>query len=137
MLKVYPRVESIQMILHTPTLSLILNRPSNFQQKMKSSKNPGDGLDTPFEIKDLLICQALTWILQGNRKQGHPKNTWPRDLEAETKRSCFILGQHERLAKDRATLRALVGGLCSSRDQSNDDDDDDDDDDDCDHNLRS
>ena len=35
-----------------------------------------------------VIHQALTWKPQGKRKRGRPRNTWRRDLEAETKRSC-------------------------------------------------
>ena len=38
-----------------------------------------------------ITCQALTWNPQGKRKQGHPRNTWHRDLEAETKRSEILL----------------------------------------------
>ena len=32
--------------------------------------------------------QALAWNPQEKRKRGRPRNTWRRDLEAETKRSC-------------------------------------------------
>ena len=62
-------------------------------------------------------CQALIWNPQGRRKRGRPRNTWRRDLEAETKRSCCSWGQLERLAQDRDAWRALVGGLGSNRGQ--------------------
>ena len=74
--------------------------------------------------------QALTWNPLGKRKRGHPRSTWCRDLEAETTRVRYTWGQLERLAQDRDARRALVGGLCTSRSQSNDDEDNDDDDDD-------
>ena len=61
--------------------------------------------------------QALTRNPQGKRNRGRPRNTWRRDLKAETKRSCYNWGQLERLAQDRDAWRALVGGLCSSRGQ--------------------
>ncbi|KAK3793479.1 hypothetical protein RRG08_000681 [Elysia crispata] len=59
--------------------------------------------------------RALTWNPQGNRKRGKPRNTWRRDLEADTKRLGHTWKQLESLAGDRDAWRTLVGGLCLTR----------------------
>ena len=69
--------------------------------------------------------QALTW----KRKRGRPRNTWPRDLEADNKRTSCTWGKLERLAQDRDGWRDLTGGVCPDGVTGDDDDDDDDDDD--------
>ena len=60
--------------------------------------------------------QALTWNPQGRRRRGRPRNTWRRDLEEDTKKIGYTWGQLERLALDRDVWKALVSGLCPSRD---------------------
>ena len=62
-----------------------------------------------------IIRQALTWNPQGKRKRGRPKNTWRRDLEADTKTMKKTWNQLERTAQDRDAWRALVDGLYPSR----------------------
>lgn len=57
--------------------------------------------------------QALSWNPQGKRKRGRPRNTWQRDLEAETKKMGYTWRQLERIAQDRGLWRTVVGGLCS------------------------
>ena len=59
--------------------------------------------------------RALTWNPQGKRKRGRPRNTWRRDLEADTKRMGHSWGQLESLAQDRDAWRTLVSGLCPTR----------------------
>ncbi len=59
--------------------------------------------------------QALTWTPQGKMKQGRPRNTWRRDLDADCKKAGYTWGQLERLAQDRDAWRTLVGGLCPRR----------------------
>ncbi len=54
--------------------------------------------------------QALKWNPQGKRKRGRPKNTWRRDLEADTTRMGYTWSEIERKAQDRDLWRALVGG---------------------------
>ena len=58
--------------------------------------------------------QALTWNPQGKREKGRPRNTWRRDLEADTKKMGYTWGQLVRVAQDRDTWKTLVDGrLCS------------------------
>ena len=59
---------------------------------------------------------ALIWNPQGKRKRGRPRNTWRRDLEADTKELSLTWGRLERLAQDRDAWRTLVGGLCPRKD---------------------
>ena len=59
--------------------------------------------------------QALTWNPQGKRKRGRPKNTWRRDLEADTRQMGYSWRELERLAQDRGRWRAVVDGLCPAR----------------------
>ena len=59
---------------------------------------------------------ALIWNPQGKRKRGRPRNTWRRDLEADTKELGLTWGRLERLAQDRDAWRTLVGGLCPRKD---------------------
>ena len=59
--------------------------------------------------------QALTWNPQGKRSRGRPKNTWRRDLQADTKRLGGTWSQIEKNASDRELWRSLVDGLYPSR----------------------
>ena len=59
--------------------------------------------------------QALTWNPQGKRKRGRPRNTWRRDLQADTKRMGLTWNQLETKAKDRGVWRSLVDGLYPRR----------------------
>ena len=59
--------------------------------------------------------QALKWNPQGKRKRGRPRNTWRRDLEADTTKMGFTWNQIERMAQDRDLWRSLVGGPYPSR----------------------
>ena len=59
---------------------------------------------------------ALNWNPQGKRKRGRPRNTWRRDVEADTKEFGLTWGKLERLAQDRDAWRSLVGGLCPRKD---------------------
>lgn len=54
--------------------------------------------------------QALRWNPQGKRKRGRPRNTWRRDLEADTTKMGYTWNQLERMAQDRGLWRAVVGG---------------------------
>ena len=75
---------------------------------------------TGHTLRKPLTCitrPALTWNPQGKREQSCPRNTWRRGLEAERERSCYTWRKLERLAQDRDTRIALVGGLCSSEGQ--------------------
>ena len=54
------------------------------------------------------IRQALSWNPQGKRRRGRPRNTWRRDLLADTKRMGTTWNQLEAKAQDR---RSLVDGL--------------------------
>jgi hypothetical protein len=51
--------------------------------------------------------QALTWNPQGKRKIGRPRNTWRRDLGADTKKMGYTWGQLVRVAQDRAHEKLL------------------------------
>ncbi|XP_048241655.1 uncharacterized protein LOC125374637 [Haliotis rufescens] len=53
--------------------------------------------------------QALSLNPQGKRKGGRPRNTWRRDLEANSKKLL------ERPAQDRGLWQTVVGGLCFGR----------------------
>ena len=59
--------------------------------------------------------QALTWNPQGKRKRGRPRNSWRRDLEADSREMGFTWKEIERLAQDRERWRAAVDGLCPQR----------------------
>ena len=54
--------------------------------------------------------QALKWNPQGKRKRGRPRNTWRRDLEADTTKMGYTWNQIERMAQDRGLWRSLFGG---------------------------
>ena len=54
--------------------------------------------------------QALKWNPQGKRKRGRPRNTWRRDLEADTEKMGYSWTQLERMAQDRGLWRSVVGG---------------------------
>jgi hypothetical protein len=62
--------------------------------------------------------QSLKWNPQGKRKRGRPRNTWCRDLEADSKRLGLTWSQLETKAKDRDVWRNLIGGLCPRRGDS-------------------
>ncbi|KAK7105447.1 hypothetical protein V1264_016822 [Littorina saxatilis] len=53
--------------------------------------------------------QALRWNPQGKRKRGRPRNTWRRDLEADTRKMGYTWSQIEKMAQDRGLWRAVVG----------------------------
>ena len=55
--------------------------------------------------------QALSWNPQGKRRRGMPRNTWRRDLLADTKRVSITWNQLEAKAQDRELWRSLVDGL--------------------------
>ena len=59
--------------------------------------------------------QALTWNPQGRRKRGRPRNSWRRDLEADSREMGYSWNEVERLAQDRVRWRAAVDGLCPQR----------------------
>ena len=63
---------------------------------------------------DNITRRALTWNPQGKRKRGRPKNTWRRDLEADTREMGYTWKELETLAQDRGGWRATVDGLCPS-----------------------
>ena len=60
------------------------------------------------------VKRALRWTPAGKRKQGRPKSTWRRTVEAEIKQHGYSWGEMERLAKDRAGWRSLVDALCAT-----------------------
>ena len=66
---------------------------------------------------DNITRQALTWNPQGKRRRGRPRNTWRRDLEADTRKMGHTWREVEALAQDRRRWRAVVDGLCPSRAQ--------------------
>ena len=53
----------------------------------------------------------------GQAKEGRPKNTWWRDLEADITQTGLSWKQLERIAQDRRRCRDVVHGLCSRRSQ--------------------
>ena len=59
--------------------------------------------------------QALTWNPQGKRRRGRPRNTWRRDLQADTRKMGYTWNQLERMAQDRGLWRSVVDGLCPKR----------------------
>ena len=59
--------------------------------------------------------QALTWNPQGRRKRGRPRNSWRRDLEADSREMGYTWSGIERLAQDRERWRSAVDGLCPQR----------------------
>ena len=61
------------------------------------------------------IRQALTWNPQGKRRRGRPRNTWRRDLQADTRKMGYTWNQLERMAQDRGLWRSVVDGLCPKR----------------------
>ena len=63
---------------------------------------------------DDITRHALRWNPQGQRRRGRPRNSWRRDLDAETKRAGYTWRELERAAQDRARWRIVVDGLCSS-----------------------
>ena len=63
---------------------------------------------------DNITRYALKWNPQGKRKRGRPRNTWRRDLDADTKSTGYSWTQLEKIAQDRVRWKAVVDGLCSS-----------------------
>ena len=59
--------------------------------------------------------QALTWNPQGKLRRGRPRNTWRRDLQADTRKMGYTWNQLERMAQDRGLWRSVVDGLCPKR----------------------
>ncbi|BFZ10456.1 hypothetical protein BsWGS_13495 [Bradybaena similaris] len=61
--------------------------------------------------------QALKWNPQGKRKRGRPRNTWRRDLEADTTRMGYTWSQLERMAQDRGMWRAAISSPYADKDE--------------------
>ncbi|BFY99655.1 hypothetical protein BsWGS_02695 [Bradybaena similaris] len=61
--------------------------------------------------------QALKWNPQGKRKRGRPRNTWRRDLEADTTMMGYTWSQLERMAQDRGMWRAAVSSPYPDKDE--------------------
>ncbi|KAI0214349.1 hypothetical protein LSAT2_000556 [Lamellibrachia satsuma] len=59
--------------------------------------------------------QALTWNPQGKRRRGRPRNTWRRDIQADTRKMGYTWNQLERMTQDRGLWRSVVDGLCPKR----------------------
>jgi len=59
--------------------------------------------------------QALTWIPQGKRKRGHPRNTWSRDLLTDIKRTGYNWRELENKARDRRFRKTIVNDRCPRR----------------------
>ena len=53
----------------------------------------------------------------GQAKEGRPKNTWRRDLEADITQTGPSWKQLEMIAQDRRRWRDVFHGLCSRRSQ--------------------
>ena len=66
-------------------------------------------------LKNNAAVSRTPTILEGDGLE--ERNTWRRDLEAETKMMDFSWGQLERLAQGGDAWRALEGDLCSCRSQ--------------------
>ena len=54
--------------------------------------------------------QALRWNPQGKRKRGRPRNTWRRNLQADTTKMGYTWNQLEKMAQDRGLWKSVVGG---------------------------
>ena len=63
---------------------------------------------------DDLTKTALRWTPEGRRKQGRPKITWRRTVEAEIKEMGKSWGELEKAAQNRDDWRSLVLALCAS-----------------------
>ena len=87
------------------------NELSNNQQKMKSPKDVGDGLDTSPESQ-WPLSHIKPWPGTHRERESEAAQETP-GAATETKRTCYSWGRLERLAQDRDAWRAFVGGLCS------------------------
>ena len=56
---------------------------------------------------------ALRWTPEGKRKQGRPKTTWRRTVEAEMRDLGSSWGELEKKAQNREEWRTLVLALCA------------------------
>ena len=65
--------------------------------------------------RENITREALAWNPQGKRKRGRPRNTWRRDLEAETTRTGLHWRNLEKIAQDRGEWKTVVDGLCPLR----------------------
>ena len=54
------------------------------------------------------------WSLQGNRKRGRPRNTCPRDTEAEMLDSGHSWEELDKTAQSPVCWQIVVHGLCFS-----------------------
>ena len=50
---------------------------------------------------------------QALRKRAGPRNTWRRDLEADTRKTGHTWRELEKIAQDRGCWRGVIDGLCS------------------------
>ena len=64
--------------------------------------------------QDDITRVALRWTPEGKRRQGRPKITWRRTVEAEMKAAGKTWGQLQTDAQDREAWRKLVLALCAS-----------------------
>ena len=98
------------------------NRPSNNQQKIKSSKNAGDGLDTPSESK-WPVSHVSPWPGTHREKESKAAQETPGAVIWRLKQRC--LGQLERLAQDWMSGGLLYAAYAPLGAKCNDDDDND------------
>ena len=80
----------------------------------KGSRNKSENY-RPVSLTSSTTRQALTWNPQGKRRRGRPRNTWRRDLQADTRKMGYTWNQLERMAQDRGLWRSVVDGLCPKR----------------------
>ncbi len=60
--------------------------------------------------------QSLSWNPQGKQRRGRPRNTWRRDLQADTKKTGYTWNQLQAKPQNRRLWKTLVGGLYPRRD---------------------
>ncbi|BFZ24226.1 hypothetical protein BsWGS_27265 [Bradybaena similaris] len=61
--------------------------------------------------------QALKWNPQEKWKRTRPRNTWRRDLEADTTKIGYTWSELERMAQDRGMWRTVVSGPYPDKDE--------------------
>ncbi|BFY99299.1 hypothetical protein BsWGS_02339 [Bradybaena similaris] len=69
------------------------------------------------KLQNSIIRQALKWNYQGKRKRGRQRNTWRRDLQADTTKMGYTWSGLERMAQDRGMWRAVVSGPYPDKDE--------------------
>ena len=62
---------------------------------------------------------ALSWNPQGSRRQGRPRMTWRRTVEAECRQQRKTWAEVKRLAANRDEWRTFSDALCFSRSERN------------------